>query len=122
MAVYMGGHPLVVPSSLEPRIDGLALQREDTEHALVHAPERFTADEPLEPFDTQRKLPKRKPTLGRQAAVTQAIQVLWQRVFRTVDDPQVFPPATLHRRLDEPAGAVRNERHRLDDHPFSALP
>lgn len=41
----------------------------------------LTADESVEPFNAQRKLPKREAPLGRQAAVTQAIEVLWQRVL-----------------------------------------
>ena len=118
MAVYMGGHGVFVAIGLEPRIDGLALQREDTEHALVHATERFTADESLEPFDTQRKLPKREATLGGQATVAQAIEVLGQRVFRTVDDPQIFPAAALHRRLCEPVLSLHHEVVRLHDHTF----
>ena len=36
---------------LQPRIHRLALQRQDSEHALMHAPQRLAADESLERFD-----------------------------------------------------------------------
>jgi hypothetical protein len=39
--------------SLESRINRLALQGEDTEHALVDTPERLPLDEALEPFDSR---------------------------------------------------------------------
>ena len=42
--------------SLEPRIDWLALQRDDREHAFVDPTKRFLADEPLQPLDTERNL------------------------------------------------------------------
>ena len=54
---------------LESRIHRLALQREDAEHALVHATEGLAANESLEPFDPERKLPKRERPLGRQATL-----------------------------------------------------
>ena len=47
--------PLPVTRS-EPRIDRLALQGEDAEHALVDPAERLPADEPLQPLDPQGEL------------------------------------------------------------------
>jgi hypothetical protein len=50
---------------LQPWIDRFALEREDTKNALVNAPERFSLDEAVEPFDPQRELPKGKRSLSR---------------------------------------------------------
>src|SRR2546427_4166994 len=44
----------------QPRIHWLTLQRQHPEHTLVHPPQRFTANKPLQPFDTQRKLTQRQ--------------------------------------------------------------
>ena len=44
------------PGCLQPRIDGLALQREDAEHALMNAPQWFALNESLQTFDTQSEL------------------------------------------------------------------
>ena len=46
----------MVELPLEPRVDGLALQCQHAEDALVNPPERLAADEPLEPLDAQREL------------------------------------------------------------------
>jgi hypothetical protein len=47
-----------VNSSLsEPRIDGLTLQSQDTEHAFVGAAKWFLANETFKSFDAQGKLP-----------------------------------------------------------------
>ena len=37
---------------LEARVDGFTLQRENSEHALVHAAQRFVPDETLQCFDS----------------------------------------------------------------------
>src|SRR4051794_7231624 len=50
---------------LQPRIDGLALQGENAEYALVNPPERFSLDEALEPFDPQRELTQRQRSFTR---------------------------------------------------------
>ena len=51
------------PGSLESRVNRLALQGEDPEHALVNASERFSLNEALESFDPQRELSKGKGSL-----------------------------------------------------------
>ena len=86
---------------LQPRIDRLALQREDAEHALVNASERLSLDEALESFDAQRELAQRQRSLPRQAAFAQPLEVLGQRVLRPVDDPQILAAAALDRRLQQ---------------------
>ena len=48
---------------LQPRIHGLTLQRQHTEHTLVHAPQRLIAHKPLQPFDTQGEFAQRERTL-----------------------------------------------------------
>lgn len=40
----------------EPGVDGLALHREDAEHALVNAVERLATDEPFERLDAEPEL------------------------------------------------------------------
>jgi hypothetical protein len=42
--------------TLESRVDGLALEGEDTENAFVDAAKRFPPDESLQRFDIQCKL------------------------------------------------------------------
>lgn len=43
---------------LEAGVDRLALQGEDSEHAFVHATQRFALNEPLQTLDPQCKLPE----------------------------------------------------------------
>lgn len=43
--------------SLKPRIDGLALQRQDTEDTFVREPQWFLAHKALQRFDSQGKFP-----------------------------------------------------------------
>ena len=75
----------------EPRVDRLALEREDAEDALVDAAERLAAHEALERFDAERELAQRERSLRREPALTQS----W-----------------LDRRLDWPDGL---ERFSVDD-------
>ena len=56
------------PTSLEPRIHRLALEREHPEHALVNAPQRLLPHKPLEPLDAERELPQRERALCGQTA------------------------------------------------------
>src|SRR4051812_3205054 len=76
--------------SLEARVDGFGLERQHTEHALVHSVERLAADE--------------------------ALELAGGVVLRAVDGPQLLAPAALDPRLDEPFAAARGEGERLDDH------
>jgi hypothetical protein len=46
--------------------------------------------------------------------------MLFARIFRPVDDPQIFPAAAFHGRLHQIAAAALDERERLDHHTFSA--
>src|ERR1700709_2084704 len=99
-----GNHP-----PLQPRIDRLALQGQDTEHAFVNAPQGLTAREALQPFDPEGELPQGERALPRQPALAEALQVLGQRVLGAVDDPQVLPPPALERRLRDPPPAAGTE-------------
>ena len=45
---------------LQPRVDGLALHRQDAEDALVHAVQRLAPDEAFERFDAEPELADRK--------------------------------------------------------------
>ena len=91
------------PRGSQPRIDRLALQGEDAEHALVDAPERLPLHEPFEPFDSQRELAQSQRSLPRKPPLAQPLEVLGQRVLRPVDDPQILAPAALDRRLQKAA-------------------
>ena len=75
---------------LQARTDGLALECENTEHALVNTPERFSLHESFEAFDPQRELPKGKRSLTRQPPLPQPLEMLGQGVLRPVNDPQIL--------------------------------
>src|SRR5579863_2977324 len=80
---------------------------------------RFFADESFESFDAQRKLPAREGALGAQTARAQTFQVLRHEVFGSVDDAQVFGPATLDGRLSVSAPAFDDKVERLHHHAFT---
>jgi len=103
---YPGG--LWGAASSEPRIDGLTLQCQDTEHAFMGTAKRFLADETFKSFDAQGKLPACEGSLGTQAARTQALQILGDQVFRPVDDAQILGSAALDGGLSVPAPPYQN--------------
>src|SRR5215211_1727747 len=102
------------------RIDGLALEGEHAEDALVDAAKRLVADESLEGLDAERELANRQRPLAAESACLQAVDVGGLGVLRPVDDAEVLPPARLERRLHEPAAPAGDELERLDDHPLAA--
>src|SRR5262245_33486664 len=75
-------HSPIPLSPLQPRVHRLAFQREDAEDALVDAPEGFPADEALQGFDAEGELAQRERTLGAEAALAEAFQVLGGVVLR----------------------------------------
>jgi hypothetical protein len=83
----------------QPGIDGLALQGEDAEDALVHAPEWFALHETFEPFHPQSELSQSQRTLPGKPTFAKTLQMLGQRVLRPIDDPEVLATAALHRWL-----------------------
>ena len=51
---------------LQSWVHRLALQRQHSEHTLVHPPLRFAPNEPLQPLDAERELAERERPLGGQ--------------------------------------------------------
>src|SRR5437867_1913639 len=86
----------------------------------MHSPQWLAADETLQRFNAQRKLPRCQRTLRTNAARTQPIQMLRRRVLRAVDDAQVLAPAALDCRLYETAARAHDEVEGFDHHPFAA--
>src|SRR5205823_2288648 len=68
----------------------------------------------------QSELTERKRPFGAEPPRAEALQVFGQRVFRAVNDPQILPASTLHRRLNQAAPPSRNELERLHHHSLSA--
>ena len=68
--------------SLEPRVDRLALQGQHAEDALVDAAQGLVADEPLQPFDSERELAMGQPALAGQPALPEPFEVLGQACTR----------------------------------------
>ena len=66
---------LAYPPSLQPGVDGLALEGEHPEHALVHPVERLAGHEPLERLDSEGELAEGQRPLAAEPARAQAGQV-----------------------------------------------
>src|SRR5262249_15848706 len=88
------------------------------EGAFMYPPQRLTLDESCERFDAQAELPERKTAFAGQSPLAKSRQILRQVVFRSLDDPQVFSPATLQCRLDQSPLVSCDEVDWLDDHSF----
>lgn len=86
-------------SSLEPRIDGLAFERQHSKDALVHSSERFPLDKPLQRFYAQSKFSQCQGSFRAETSGAKSFEMLRCGVFRAVDDPQILPTTGLHRRL-----------------------
>jgi len=82
--------------------------------------QRFLADEAFETFDAQGKLPACKGSLGTQAARSQALQILRNQLFRSVNDAQVLRPAALHGGLSISPPALADKVERLHHHAFTS--
>src|SRR5690606_41397290 len=79
----------------QPRVDGLALEREHAEHTLVDESQRRLVHEPLERLESQAELANREAALSRQPPRAQPLEVLLRVGLRPGDGPQVFAPAAL---------------------------
>jgi len=84
---------------LEPGIDRLAFQRQDSEYTLMDSTQRFPLDKSVKCFDTQRKFAQRQRPLRAETSGSEAFEMLLRGVFRSVDDAQVFSAPALNRRL-----------------------
>src|SRR5262249_28644563 len=87
----------------------------------MDAAERFVSDETFQRFDSQGELTERERSFRAQSALAQPRQILFARVFGSVNDPEIFAAAALYRRLDNFAAASLKERERLHDHSFAAF-
>src|SRR5437868_6372761 len=105
--------------SLQPGVDRLALQREDAEHALVHAVERLPAHETLQGLDAERELPDRERALPSQRPGAETGEIRRRRVLRPVDQPEVLAAADLQTGLRDTLAAADDPLRRLHDHPFA---
>ncbi len=101
-------------------VDGLALHREDAEHALVHSVERLVPNESLRRLDAESELTDRKRALASEAAGSQAIDLAGVGVLGAVDDAQVLAASAFDARLNEAFAPLGDEAHRLDDHALAA--
>src|SRR5437660_953904 len=75
---------------LQPRVHWLAFQSENTDHALMHPPQRLLPREPLQAFHAQRELAQRQRSLPAQTSVSQSNQVFLRGVVRPVDDAEIL--------------------------------
>jgi hypothetical protein len=96
----------------EARIDRFAFQRKHAEDAFVNATQWFASDESLERLEPECEFPQRQGSFMTQAALPQTAEILFGRIFRPIDDPQIFTPATFYRGLNEPSptGGDKNRR------------
>ena len=64
--------------------------------------ERILAHESFKGFDAEGEFAERQRSFCGEAARTKAFQVFCRRVFRAVDDPQIFATAAFHGWLNQP--------------------
>src|SRR5215210_2671451 len=101
--------------ALQSRIHRFALQGKHAEDTFVDPVERFAAYEPFQGFHAEDELPDGERAFGSESPVPEACQVLGCRVFRAVDDPQVFLSPAFYSWLHYPAFSPGHEIKRLDD-------
>src|SRR6266550_7487305 len=104
------------------RIDRFAFQRQHPKDRFMDATQRFFANEPFECFDAEREFAESQRSLRGKAARTETFEIFCRRVFRAVDDAEIFATATLHSRLHKSATIFGDELQRLHDHAFAAAP
>jgi len=86
-----GGRPRGDPRQsghLKPRIDGLALQRQDAEDTVVSKPRRLPADKALQRLNSQGELPTGERTLHPNVPRAQPFKVFGQKVLGSIDDAE----------------------------------
>src|SRR5258706_13458870 len=103
----------------EPRIDGLALQGENTKDTFVNTPEWFAFNESLKAFHAQGELTHCERPFCAESARTKALEVLRRCVFGSVDDAQVLTSAAFDGGLDQPTASPRYKRHGFHDHALT---
>src|SRR5215468_5179855 len=90
---------------LQPRIDGLAFQRQDGENRFVDTTQRLALDEALQRLMAEEELADRDGSLLAETATAQSCKVLRRIVLRPIDDAQILRTAALQRRLHQPFAA-----------------
>jgi hypothetical protein len=86
----------------------------------MDSPQRLARHEPFERFQPQSEFSNRQRPLSRQTPCPKPGQLVRRRVFRAVDDPQVFPTSAFQRGLHQPLRSACNEIERLHDHTLAA--
>src|SRR5690606_2930506 len=113
-----GRHPHGEPSS-EPRVDRLALQRQNAEHALVYAVERLLFHKSVQRLQSERELAERQGPFWSKASCAKSLEVFFEGVLRAVDDAQVLPATALHSGLNQALLAAHEPLDRLHDHALA---
>src|SRR5207249_11678439 len=93
----------------QPRINRFALQSQNAKDGFMHPAQRFFPNESLEGFDAECEFAKSQGTFRGKAARTQTVEIFRRRVFRTVNDSEIFTTTTLDGRLHESAPTLGNE-------------
>src|SRR5262245_26432280 len=106
-------------SSLQPRINGLAFQRQDGENRLVDATQWLALDEALQRLMAEEELADCEGSLLAETAAAQASKVLWRIVLGPVDDAQILRTTALQGWLHQPFAAPGHKRARLHHHAFA---
>ncbi len=76
--------------------------------------------ESLQCFQSQGEFTKSKRSFGAKTSALEPLQVFGQRVFRPVDDPEVFSSSNLNGRLRQPFPSLRHKLQRLYHHTLAA--
>src|SRR5215510_13443013 len=105
---------------LQPRINGLAFQRQDGENRFVNTTQRLALDEALQRLMAEEELADCEGSLLAETATAQSSKVLRRIVFRPVDDAQILWTTALQGRLHQPFAAFGHERARFYHHAFAA--
>ncbi len=67
---HQSAAPTAAKNALQPHVDGLTFQSQDTKHALVNAVERLVLNESLQAFQAERELAHRQGLLRLQSTLT----------------------------------------------------
>ena len=104
---------------LESRVNWFAFQSQDTEDTFMYAAQRFSVYKTLQGFDSETEFAHSERAFCTSASHAQPLQVCGHVVFWTVDDAQVFWPATFYRWLHNAALPSGYEIKWLDHHAFT---
>jgi hypothetical protein len=75
---------------------------------------------PLQRFYAESELAKRKGAFFGNGAAAGALEILRQKIFRTVDDSQILSATALYARRQQVATSSNSEIQWLNDHAFAA--